>query len=205
MGILEMLGTAASLSLLAGWRLYATVFVVGLSIHFGWWQLPEKLSHMHVLANQWVMVVAGIGAVCEFFADKIAWLDSALDSIHTFIRPVGGALVAWSMISPQDPSMQVIFFLLGGGLAGLSHATKSGTRLMVNQSPEPFSNIILSFIEEAAVAAGLWATMQYPFVVLTVSIVLTMVFAWVVYKLWKFLRKRWATIRGWFSSEPQPA
>jgi Domain of unknown function (DUF4126) len=205
MGILEMLGTAASLSLLAGWRLYATVFAVGLSIHLGWWQLPEKLAHMSVLANQWVMVVAGIGAVCEFFADKIAWLDSAWDSVHTFIRPVGGALVAWSMISPQDPSMQVVFFLLGGGLAGLSHATKSGTRLMVNQSPEPFSNIVLSFIEEAAVAAGLWATMQYPVVVLSVSVVLTVVFAWVVHKLWKFLRKRWATIRGWFSSEPQPA
>lgn len=198
MSIVEILGTAASLSLLAGWRLYATVFAAGLAIKFGWWTLPDKIQHLSVLSNQWVLIVAGIGFVCEFFADKIAWLDSVWDSIHTVIRPVGGALVAASIVSPQDPSMQVIFFLLGGGLAALSHATKAGTRMVVNQSPEPFTNVAVSFAEEAAVATGLWATMQYPFIVLGVSIAAAIVFAWVVWKLWKLLRRQWTTVREFF-------
>lgn len=199
MSILEILGTAASLSLLAGWRLYATVLAAGLAIKFGWWELPAKIQHLSVLSNQWVLAVAGIGFVCEFFADKIAWLDSVWDTIHTFIRPVGGALVAASIVSPEDPSMQVIFFLLGGGLAALSHATKAGTRMVVNQSPEPFTNVAVSFAEEAAVATGLWATMTYPYLVLGVSAVATVVCAWLVWKLWKFLRRQWATIRGFFT------
>lgn len=206
MGIVELLGTAASLSLLAGWRLYATVFAVGMAIKFGWWQLPDKLQHLSVLTHQWVLIVAGIGFVCEFFADKIAWLDSLWDSVHTFIRPVGGALVAASIVSPQDPAMQAVFFLLGGSLAGLSHATKAGTRMVVNQSPEPFSNIAVSVAEEVAVAAGLWATMNHPYVVMGVSVVATVVFAYVVHKLWKLLRKLFARIRHWFDGQqPEPA
>jgi hypothetical protein len=204
MGILELLGTAASLSLLAGWRLYATVFAVGMAIQFGFWTLPEKLAHLHVLTNKWVLIVAGVGFICEFFADKIVWLDSLWDSVHTFIRPVGGALVAASVVSPQDPAMQAVFFLLGGSLAGLSHATKAGTRMMVNQSPEPFSNIAVSMVEEVAVAAGLWATMTHPYVVLGLSIVATVVFAFVVHRLWKLVRKLLNRIRGWFVGEPQP-
>jgi hypothetical protein len=201
MGIVEVLGTAASLSLLAGWRLYATVFTVGMAIKFGFWQLPDQLQHLSVLTHQWVLIVAGIGFVCEFFADKIAWLDSLWDSVHTFIRPVGGALVAASIVSPQDPAMQAVFFLLGGSLAGLSHATKAGTRMVVNQSPEPFSNIAVSIAEEVAVAAGLWATMTHPYVVLGISVVATVIFAFVVYKLWKLLRKLFARIRNWFGEQ----
>jgi hypothetical protein len=204
MSIVELLGTAASLSLLAGWRLYATVFAVGLAVKFGWWTLPEKLTHLSVLSHQWVLIVAGIGFVCEFFADKIAWLDSLWDSIHTFIRPVGGALVAASIVSPQDPAMQAVFFLLGGSLATLSHATKAGTRMVVNQSPEPFSNVLVSFAEEAAVAAGLWATMTHPYLVAGVSMALAILFAFVVWKLWKLIRKIFVRIQGWFS-EAAPA
>jgi Domain of unknown function (DUF4126) len=205
MGIVELLGTAASLSLLAGWRLYATVFAVGLAIKFGWWALPVKLAHLSVLTNEWVLGVAGVGFVCEFFADKIVWLDSLWDSIHTFIRPVGGALVAASVISPQDPAMQAVFFLLGGGLATLSHATKAGTRMVVNQSPEPFSNIAVSMAEEVVVAVGLWATMTHPYIVLGVSVVATVVFAFVVYRLWKLLRRIVARIRNWFIPAPEAA
>lgn len=203
MSALEILGTAASLSLLAGWRLYATVFAVGLAVRMNWWQLPQQLSNLNILSNNWILAAAGLGFVCEFFADKIPWLDSAWDSVHTFIRPVGGALVAWSLISPTDPQMQVLVFLLGGGMALLSHATKSSARLAVNASPEPFSNIALSAVEDAAVAGGLWLTMTHPLVVGGVAIVLVAVFSWMLYVLWGFVRRRIADIRRFFSGGDQ--
>lgn len=196
MSALEILGTATSLSLLAGWRLYATVLAVGLAVRFDWWRLPEKLNNLNVLAKDWVLVVAGLGFLCEFFADKIPWLDSIWDSVHTFVRPVGGALVAWSLISPQDHEMQVVYFLLGGGMALLSHATKATTRAVVNQSPEPFSNIAVSLVEDAAVAGGIWLTMTHPLIVLGISLVLTVFFIWLIHRLWRFFRRQFDALRS---------
>jgi hypothetical protein len=207
MSALEILGTAASLSLLAGWRLYATVLAVGLAVRFDWWRLPEKLNNLNVLAKDWVLVVAGLGFLCEFFADKIPWLDSIWDSVHTFVRPVGGALVAWSLISPQDHEMQVIYFLLGGGMALLSHATKATTPAVVNQSPEPFSNIAVSLVEDAAVAGGIWLTMTHPLIVLGISLVLTVFFIWLIRKLWRFFRSQLDALRSLWNRlfSPSPA
>jgi len=190
MSALEILGTAASLSLLAGWRLYATVLAVGIALRFDWWQLPSQLTNLSVVSHTWVLVVAAAGFVCEFFADKIPWVDSLWDSVHTFIRPVGGALLAFSLISPTDPKMQVIFFLLGGGMALLSHTTKTGTRLIVNQSPEPVSNVVTSLAEDATVAAGLWLTMTHPLIV-SVAALLAVVLCVVVIRLaWGLLRRQ---------------
>ncbi|MBY0375461.1 MAG: DUF4126 domain-containing protein [Bryobacteraceae bacterium] len=207
MSALEILGTATSLSLLAGWRLYATVLAVGLAVRFDWWRLPEKLNNLNVLAKDWVLVVAGLGFLCEFFADKIPWLDSIWDSVHTFVRPVGGALVAWSLISPQDHEMQVIYFLLGGGMALLSHATKATTRAVVNQSPEPFSNIAVSLVEDAAVAGGIWLTMTHPLIVLGISLVLTVFFIWLIHRLWRFFRRQIEALRSFWNRlfTPSPA
>ena len=190
MSALEILGIAASLSLLAGWRLYATVLAVGVALRFGWWQLPTQLTNLDVVSHTWVLGVAGVGFVCEFFADKIPWLDSLWDSVHTFIRPVGGALLAFSLISPTDPKMQVIFFLLGGGMALLSHTTKTGTRLIVNQSPEPVSNVVTSLVEDATVAAGLWLTMAHPLVVGGVALVAVVMCVVVIRLAWGLLRRQ---------------
>ena len=190
MSALEILGIAASLSLLAGWRLYATVLAVGVALRFGWWQLPTQLTNLDVVSHTWVLGVAGVGFVCEFFADKIPWLDSLWDSVHTFIRPVGGALLAFSLISPTDPKMQVIFFLLGGGMALLSHTTKTGTRLIVNQSPEPVSNVVTSLAEDATVAAGLWLTMAHPLVVGGVALVAVVMCVVVIRLAWGLLRRQ---------------
>jgi hypothetical protein len=200
MSALEILGIAASLSLLAGWRLYATVLAVGVALRFEWWQLPEQLTNLAVVSHTWVLVVAGVGFVCEFFADKIPWLDSLWDSIHTFIRPVGGALLAFSLISPNDPKMQVIFFLLGGGMALLSHTTKTGTRLLVNQSPEPVSNIALSVAEDTAVAAGLWLTMTHPLIVATLVLIAVVACVLVIRFAWSLLRRQFT----WLSSRMAP-
>lgn len=139
-----ILGLAASVSLLSGWRLYVCVFVTGLAMRLGWMAMPAHLHALDVLANPCVIAVAGIGALAEFFADKVMWIDSAWDTVHTLIRPVGGALLALAIVDPSDPKWQVIALLLGGGAALLTHGAKAGTRAVANISPEPVSNIALS-------------------------------------------------------------
>jgi len=164
MGIVEILGIAGSVSLLAGWRLYLTVFATGLAMRLGAIPLPDHLAALDVLANPWVMGIAALAAVAEFFADKVMWLDSAWDAVHTFVRPVGGALLALAIVDPGDPATQVIAFILGGGAALAAHGGKAGARAGVNASPEPFSNIAVSTVEDVATAGLLWTAYEYPYV-----------------------------------------
>ncbi len=124
LGIVEILGVAASMSLLAGWRLYLVVLATGIAMRTGAVPLPEHLAGLQALANPWVMGVAGVGAFCEFFADKVAWLDSIWDAVHTVVRPLGGAMVTLAVVDPGDPATQAIAFLLGGGGALLAHGGK---------------------------------------------------------------------------------
>ncbi|ANU06928.1 DUF4126 domain-containing protein [Paraurantiacibacter namhicola] len=162
LGIVEILGIAGSVSLLSGWRLYLTVLATGIAMRSGIVPLPEHLASLQVLANPWVMGVAGVAAFCEFFADKVMWLDSAWDAVHTFVRPVGGALLTLAVVDPSDPATQVVAFILGGGGALLSHGGKAGARAVVNTSPEPASNVALSAAEDVATAGLLWAAYEYP-------------------------------------------
>ena len=171
-GIIEVLGLAGSMSLLAGWRLYLVVLATGIAMRIGAIPLPEHLAGLQVLANPWIMSVAGIGALCEFFADKVAWLDSAWDAVHTVVRPLGGALLALAIVDPGDPATQVVAFLLGGGGALLAHGGKAGARAVVNTSPEPFSNVAVSGIEDVATAGLLWLAYEYPYVAVGIAAVL---------------------------------
>ena len=171
-GIIEILGLAGSMSLLAGWRLYLVVLATGIAMRTGAVPLPEHLAGLQVLANPWIMGVAGIGALCEFFADKIAWLDSAWDAVHTVVRPLGGALLSLAIVDPGDPAMQVIAFLLGGGGALLAHGGKAGARAVVNTSPEPFSNVAVSGVEDVATAGLMWLAYEYPYVAAGIAVVL---------------------------------
>lgn len=163
MGIVEILGVAGSVSLLAGWRLYLCVFATGLAMRMGALPIPDHLQALDVLADPWVMGIAGAAALAEFFADKVAWLDSAWDAVHTFVRPVGGALLALAIVDPSDPATQVIAFLLGGGAALAAHGGKAASRAVVNASPEPFSNMAVSTVEDVATAGLLWAAYEYPY------------------------------------------
>ena len=172
LSIMEILGIAGSVSLLAGWRMYLVVLATGIAMRTGAVPLPEHLAALDVLANPWVMGAAGLGALCEFFADKVMWLDSLWDSVHTFIRPVGGALLALAIVDPGDPAMQVIAFLLGGGGALLAHGGKAGVRAAVNTSPEPVSNAVLSSAEDVATVGLLWFVYEYPWVAAGVFAVL---------------------------------
>jgi uncharacterized protein DUF4126 len=176
----ELVALAASVSLLAGWRLYLVVFATGLSMKFGWIALPDQLRALDVLANNWIVGIAGFGALAEFFADKIAWVDSAWDAVHSVIRPIGGALLSLAIVDSADPSWQVASFLLGGGAAFIAHAGKAGARTLVNASPEPFSNIVVSTAEDFA-TGGLFAlAIANPIAAALIAIILVLLSLWLV-------------------------
>jgi hypothetical protein len=189
MGIAEILGVAASVSLLAGWRLYLAVLATGLAMRFGALPLPEHLAGLQVLANPWVMGIAGFGAVMEFFADKVAWLDSAWDAIHGFVRPIGGALLALAVVDAGDPATQAIAFLLGGAGALVAHGGKAGARAVVNASPEPFSNVVVSTAEDVATAGLLALAYSYPVVAGAIALVVLALTLWLLFRARRFLKR----------------
>src|SRR5678815_2269483 len=155
MEVLNLLGSTMGLGLVSGLNLYATVLTVGLGIRLGLITLNPEMARLEVLASPYVLIAAGILFVIEFFADKIPWVDSIWDAIHTFIRPLGAAVVAATAIGAVNAETAIIAALCAGiSLSG--HSAKAGTRLLANHSPEPFSNIALSLIEDVLVVAGSW-------------------------------------------------
>jgi len=186
---LELLALASTVSLLAGWRLYLVTFVVGLAMKYGWIGLPEQLHALEILANNWLIGIAGVGALAEFFADKIAWVDSAWDAVHSVIRPLGGALLSLAVVDSGDPTWQVGSFLLGGGAALLAHAGKAGARAMVNASPEPFSNIAVSTAEDVATGGLLALAIANPIAALLIALILVLLSIWLVLSARRLLRR----------------
>ncbi|MBD3730841.1 MAG: DUF4126 domain-containing protein [Sphingomonadales bacterium] len=162
MGIVEILGIAASVSLLSGWRLYLSIVATGLAMHYGLLPLPEHLQSLQVLGSWWIIGIAGAAALAEFFADKVPWIDSLWDTVHTAVRPIGGALLALAIVDPSDPATQVIAFILGGSGALLAHGGKAGARAVINTSPEPVSNFVMSSTEDVASAGLLYLIFQFP-------------------------------------------
>lgn len=195
MSALELVALAASFSLLSGWRLYASLLAAGLAMKFGFVDLPEQLAALDILANPWVLGIAGLGFVAEFFADKIAWLDSAWDGLHTMIRPLGGALLALAIVDPGDPVWQVVVFLLGGGGALLSHGVKAGTRAVVNTSPEPLSNAIVSTGEDVATAGLLALAVANPVAAVIIAIMMLVASIVALLALRKIIRRIGANAR----------
>lgn len=169
MDLLVELGRVLGFSFAAGINLYATVALLGLAARFGWVVLPEQYQAFN---NDWVIYIAIALYVIEFLADKIPWLDSAWDAVHSFIRPVGGAAIAVIALGPSSPALTAVSALVGGLVAGSTHVTKAGTRVMANASPEPFSNWALSFGEDVFVVALGSLALKYPLVALGVTVVL---------------------------------
>ena len=180
MSAVELVALAASVSLLAGWRLYLVVFATGVAMKYGWIALPDQLRTLDILANGWIIGIAGVGALAEFFADKVALVDSAWDAVHSFIRPLGGAMLSLAIVDAGDPTWQVGSFLLGGGAAFIAHAGKAGARTIINTSPEPFSNIVVSTGEDVA-TAGLFAlAIANPIAAALIAVILVIVSLWLV-------------------------
>ncbi len=190
MDILELLGISAGVGFLAGIRLYATVLAAGLAIRFHWLAFGAGQEHWNILAHPAVMIAAGVLAVIELLADKIPWLDSAWDAFHTFIRPIGAALLGAAAFATIDPKYRVILILLCGGMALTTHASKAATRFAINHSPEPFSNIALSAAEDMIMPAGMWLTLQHPLIMLGVVCGFLIGFAWMFRTIWRFFKRR---------------
>lgn len=152
---LNLLGVALGLAALAGINLYLTVFVTGLAVNQHWITLAPQYQSLDVLGHPAIITIAGILYFLEFFADKIPWVDSAWDAVHTIIRPIGGALLAIQVLGHSTPTYDIIVLLLAGSTSLVTHTAKASSRLVANTSPEPFSNIGLSLAEDAAVFGGL--------------------------------------------------
>jgi hypothetical protein len=196
LGIVEILGIAGSVSLLSGWRLYLTVLATGLAMRLNVLPLPEHLAALRILANPWVMGVAGTAAFMEFFADKVLWLDSIWDTVHTVIRPVGGALLALAVIDPSDPTTQAIAFILGGGASLLAHGGKASARAVVNTSPEPFSNVAVSLTEDVATTGLLYLAYSNPVAAGVVALVLLVLTVGLLILAWRVLRRIVLRVQG---------
>ena len=188
MDLLTTLGRTMGFSFAAGLNLYATVAILGLASRFDWVQLPPQFK---VFDNDIVIGAAIVMYLIEFVADKVPWLDSIWDAVHTVIRPIGGALIAVATLGHASPTVQGLVALLGGSLAATTHLTKAGTRAVANASPEPFTNWILSVAEDVFVVGLGFLALKYPAVaaiVVVIGVVLIVMFAaWIV----RALRRRW--------------
>jgi hypothetical protein len=155
-------------------------------------QLPQHLHALDALASPTIIAISAVGLVAEFFADKIPWLDSLWDGVHTFIRPIGGALLAAAVIDPQDPTWQIASLLLGGSAALLTHGAKASARAVANASPEPFSNIGLSLGEDVTTTGLLLAVLIHPAAAATVAGLIALAAVAAIVVLWRLLRRIYA-------------
>ncbi len=195
-----------ALSMGAAWasgiNLYATIFMLGYMGLTGNITLPAELE---VLTNPVVMTAAGFMYCVEFFADKIPGVDSGWDTIHTFIRIPAGAMLAAGAVGDVGVAMELTSALLGGTLAAGSHATKSGTRLLINTSPEPFTNWTASISEDLLVIGGLWIALNHPVLFIIWLIVFILLMIWLLPRLWRLIKHIFRRIGGWLGlCEPPP-
>ncbi len=190
METLQILGAALGLATLAGINLYLTVFLAGLAIRFDWITLSAQYQQLEILAHPAIITVAGVMYFIEFFADKVPWLDSAWDSVHTFIRPVGGTLLALQTLGESHAAFDVIVAMLACGMSLATHSLKAGTRFVVNGSPEPVSNIAVSLVEDAGVVAGLWLLWANPVLALAVFVVGLLAAFWFAPRIFRAARAR---------------
>jgi len=182
----------------SGINLYATVTVLGVLQKFGLAKLPGGLD---VLDNWWIIGVAGFLYAIEFFADKIPYVDSVWDVVHTFIRVPAGAIVAYAATNQMDESVGVIATLLGGGLAFSSHGTKAAVRAGANLSPEPVSNWMLSLVEDVIAFVGVILAVFAPVLIAIVLIIFVIFFVWFAPKVFRAVRRIFSAIRAIFAGE----
>jgi hypothetical protein len=186
----------------SGINLYAALFMLGWMGSTGSIELPPNLE---VVQHPMVMGAAAVMYCVEFFADKIPGVDTGWDVLHSFIRIPAGAMLAAGAISPLGPEAELAGLLLGGSLAAGSHFTKTGTRMLVNTSPEPFTNWSLSIGEDVMVIAGLWAALHHPVLFLILLAAAIALVIWLAPKLWRGLKRVFARVRGWFADRTSDA
>lgn len=207
---MDAIVTSLALTLGAAWasgiNLYAAVLVLGYINMTGHITLPPELQF---LSNEWVLLAAGIMYCIEFFADKTPGVDTGWDTLHTFIRIPAGAILAANAVGDTTLSTELAAGLAGGSLAAATHATKAGSRVLINTSPEPFTNWGASLSEDVLVVGGLWLALNYPWVFLVLLVIFLMILIWTLPKLWRAIRQIGVSISrflgGHRSPPPPPA
>jgi len=202
MDALDQISTTLALSMGLAWasgiNLYATLFTLGYLANTGNISLPPDLQ---IVANPMVMGAAGLMYCIEFFADKTPGVDTGWDAIHTFVRIPAGAMLAAGAIGDLNPAVELTAAVLGGSLAAGSHATKAGSRVLINTSPEPFSNWIASVSEDAIVITGVWASINHPILFLIALAGFVLLMIWLLPRIWVGVKKIFGFIINLFRKE----
>ena len=206
MEALEQISTTLALTMGVAWasgiNLYATLLTLGFLANSGNIVLPPDLQ---IVANPMVMGAAGIMYFIEFFADKVPGVDTGWDAIHTFIRIPAGAMLAAGAIGDLNPAVEIAAAIMGGSLAAASHATKAGTRVLINTSPEPLSNWFTSVGEDIAVIGGVWACINHPPVLFLIALAFfILLMIWLLPRIWTGVKKVFRVIINLFSREQPP-
>jgi Domain of unknown function (DUF4126) len=191
MSLVSALGYTIPFAFASGLNVYATIAVLGLSSHFGLVSLPQQFRAFDHPA---VIGVALVMYLIEFVADKIPWFDSVWDALHTVIRPLGGAFVAVAALGDASPMATTLAALLGGSVAMTTHLTKTGARAAANTSPEPFSNWILSFSEDALAVGLTYGAIRHPDIALAIAVLLLMVIGAFSALIVRFVRRRFRKV-----------
>jgi hypothetical protein len=197
---IELIGATMGLGFVAGIRFYATILTLGLAIRFGWFHPGPMAAQLHILAEPMVLIAAGIACAIEFFADKVPWVDSLWDSFHAFIRPIGAVVVSAAVLGSFDPVLKVTLIILCGGVAFASHSSKAATRLLVNHSPEPFSNVAVSLAEDALVPFGVWLSLRHPQIVLGLVVIFLAIFFWAAPRVFRAVRLQFVAFIVWLGA-----
>jgi hypothetical protein len=207
MGTLEALSLAVGTAWTSGINLYATIAALGIAGQMDMIQLPPDLR---VLMHPAVIAVACIMYVIEFFADKVPYVDSGWDVLHTFIRVPAGAVLAARSLGDMNPALELVALLAGGTVALAAHGTKATVRLAINASPEPFSNWAASFAEDVTVFGSVWMMFNHPIVMLIVVLSFLALVVWLVPKLFRLAKRGFQALRSRMrgtkpdQSAPQP-
>ena len=202
MGVIETLSLAMGTAWTSGINLYATVAALGLAGRYELIHLPPGLE---VLMNPLVIGFACFMYVIEFFADKVPYIDSGWDAVHTFFRIPAGAALAYGAVGEVNPALQLVATLAGGGVALAAHGTKATARLAINASPEPFTNWAASVGEDVAVFAGIWTVFNYPLLMLLFVAGFTVTAIWLIPKFFYLFKRAITSIRTWFRGQSPPA
>ncbi|MFT5181341.1 MAG: hypothetical protein ACI8S3_001223 [Alphaproteobacteria bacterium] len=201
MGIAETIALTLGVAWASGINLYAAIVMLGLLGTTGNIDLPPDLL---ILQNPLVIAAAGFMYIVEFFADKVPGVDTGWDTIHTFIRIPAGAVLAAGAVGDVNAGVELAALITGGTLAGVTHATKAGSRALINTSPEPFTNWTASIAEDLAVFGGLWVALHHPWVFIGLLVAFILLMIWLLPKIWRGIKALARAIGRLFGRKPEP-
>jgi hypothetical protein len=200
-GLIQTIALTMGVAWASGINLYATLVAIGVMTNMGYVDLPPDLQ---IVGDPLVIAAAGFMYMVEFFADKIPGVDTGWDTLHTLVRIPAGALLAAGAIGEVGAGAEIAAALVGGTLAAGTHFTKAGTRVLINTSPEPFSNWAASVTEDVAVFAGLWAAIQHPVLFLILLVIFILLMIWLLPKLLRAIKKVFRFFINFFSGKKEP-